>query len=610
MPPAVATATTNPVVAENSLPGTSAWKIGQSPYQVANDVNKQIKGYASATSVNKGGSIDLKVSVAPAQPFRIQVFRLGWYGGLGGRLLSSAGPLPGVTQDACPADPSTGLIECHWSTSYTLEVPSDWTSGIYLALLTNDAGFQNYIQFVVRDDARVADLLYQQSVATYQAYNNYPSDGSTNCGTTVPATGKNLYDTQSAPGNTVVGRPRAVKVSFDRPYACGGADELLGVDWGWESYFIRWIERSGYDVAYSTNLDTHAHGERLLNYKGFLSVGHDEYWSNDMFDAAEAARDAGVNLAFFGGNDVYWQVRFEPSSSGVADRVMVSYKNTPNNTYSTLDPYPDPTLRTVRFRDPPVNRPEQGLLGVTFWSSTERSTLNTPYVVKNSDHWLYAGTGFADGSTVPGIVGYEADAYSCHYPLPPNTSYDILSSSPMRDGDGFTQDMNAALYHSTSGAWVFAAGTMSWSWALDDKIDPADPNRVRNLHDPRMERATANLLDVFVGKATGTDDGSGPPPCTYDKQMTFEDGLVTGPTGANRTIGSVELEASAALDGNYSASIPNAASAYLEDLVTPADDLLVSATFVLRSRPSVDVRLVVATNHDHGCRDPDPARQH
>src|SRR5207342_3674953 len=155
--------------------------------------------------------------------------------------------------------------------------------------------------------------------------------------------------------------------------------------------------------------------------------------------------------------------------------------------------------------------------------------------------------GFENGSTVPGIVGYESDYYNCQYGLPPHTSYALLSSSPMRDGDGFTQNMNAAIYRSTSGAWVFSAGTMSWAWALEDKVDPSDPDRQRNLHDPRIERATANLLDVFVGKATGVDQDAGPPPCTYDKQMTFEDGVLTGPSGANRTVGAVEVESSGPL---------------------------------------------------------------
>src|SRR5262249_25191341 len=177
------------------------------------------------------------------------------------------------------------------------------------ALLTNAQKFQNYIIFVVRDDQRVADLLYQQSVTTYQANNNYPNDNTT---------GKSLYEFNSFGANTVTGGPQAVKVSFDRPSINDGAGEFFMC----EVYFVRWIERMGYDVAYATDIDTHANGARLRNYKGFLSVGHDEYWSQAMYDAAEAARDAGVNLAFFGANALYWQVRFEPSSRGVPNRVM------------------------------------------------------------------------------------------------------------------------------------------------------------------------------------------------------------------------------------------------------------------------------------------------
>jgi len=594
---ASASAADNAIQTENALPGTDTWKLGRPGFQTANDLDKQIKGYASATSVNKGETIDLKVTVSPPQPFTVQVFRMGWYGGQGARLVATVPSVNGVTQPACPVDASTGLIECNWATSYSLPTQSSWTSGVYLVLLTNQQNYQNYIQFVVRDDARNAPVLYQQSVATYQAYNNYPSDGSSNCGTTVPATGKNLYDGQSAPGNTVTGRPRAAKVSFDRPYACSGAEEFLSADWSWEYYFIRWMERNGYDVSYSTNIDTHANGQRLLNSRAFLSVGHDEYWSKAMYDAAVTARDSGVNLGFFGGNDVYWQVRFEPSSSGAPNRVMVSYKNTPNNTYTTVDPEPDPASRTVRFRDPPVNRPEQLLTGMTFWSSTERSTLNTALRPVGTEHWIFGGTGLTPASSIPGIVGYEVDQYSCHYGLPANTSYSILASSPITDGDHISGISNASIYRAPSGAFVFNSGTMSWNWALDDKIDPTDPSRQRSLRDPRVEQMTKNLLDVFTGATTAPAATSNVPPCVYQKQMTFEDGSLTHPTsGTNRTIGSVQLSTSGALQGNSSARIPNAAQSYLDEPITPVDNVDVSFLVRVDTRPNVDVRLIVVSS--------------
>jgi hypothetical protein len=483
----------NPIVVENQQAGTEAWQIGLPGYTRANDSNNQIRGYASATSINKGESIGLYITVNPVQTYNIDVYRIGWYQGKGGRLMQHIGPLSGVSQPACPVDSTTGMIACPWSLSYTLNVPSSWTSGIYLALLTNAQNYQSYIIFTVRDDARQADLLYQQSVTTYQAYNDYPADNKT---------GKSLYTGYGA--KTALNTDRAVKVSFDRPYTYAdhtGAGELFR----WEIYFVRWLERSGYDVSYSTDIDTHANGSRLLNYKGFLSVGHDEYWSKAMYDAVEAARDAGVNLAFFGANAVYWQVRFEPSASGVPNRVMVCYKD------DTLDPVQGPTT-TITWRRSLLNRPEQRLVGVQYDSYIDGTAPAQPYVVQNSGHWVYAGTGFHDGDSVPGILGYEMDRYFSSYPLPPaaNNSYTLLSNSPYTDVAHNPANANSSIYQAASGAWVFGAGTIDWSWGLDNYTPPSAVNTGgHNVADPRIQQTTANILNTFI---SGTPPSTNIPP--------------------------------------------------------------------------------------------------
>jgi hypothetical protein len=335
--------------------------------------------------------------------------------------------------------------------------------------LTNAQGYQNYITFVVRDDARPAGLLFQQSVTTYQAYNNYPNDG---------ATGKSLYDYKSNGANTSLGTRRAVKVSWNRPYNQDGSGQFFA----YEFSFIRWLERSGYDVSYLTNIDTHQNSARLLNSKAFLSVGHDEYWSKAMYDGAERARDAGVHLGFFGGNPVYWQVRFEASTlNGIADRVMVGYKD------RAIDPVQGPTT-TILWRDLFLNRPEQQLVGV---QTAGMLFANAPYVVTNSSSWVYAGTGLVDGSSIPGLVGYEADALWTGTPVPNSVAgtYELLSHSPFDDVSGDRRFANSSIYQAPSGAWVFGAGTISWSWGLDH---PA-------VGDPRIQRTTANLLDRFLG---------------------------------------------------------------------------------------------------------------
>jgi hypothetical protein len=464
-----AAAGSNPIVVENQQPGTDAWQIGL----VATDAGGQIKGYASATSVTAGESLTFYASVKPVQTYTIDVYRIGWYQGLGGRLMQHVSPLVGVQQPGCPTDATTGMIACNWTPSYTLATQASWTSGIYLALLTNEQGYQNYITFVVRDDSRAAGLLYQQPVTTYQAYNNYPNDGQT---------GKSLYEYNSYGATTVTGTTRAAKVSFDRPYATNGSAHFFY----WEINYVRWLEQSGYDVSYSTNLDTHANGERLLNHRGFLSVGHDEYWSKPMRDSVEAARDAGVNLAFFGANDMYWQVRFEPSAAGVPDRVMVGYKD------AAIDPTSDPSLTTVNWRDPPLNRPEQTLMGVQYTAQLKNGGY-VPWVVTNSTNWVYEGTGFANGDMVAGIVGYEGDRLFDTYPPPDAVTgtYTLLSHSPFHTEGNISDYHNSSVYQAPSGAWVFGAGTDGWAWALDNWGD-------HDLVDARIQQATANILGRFL----------------------------------------------------------------------------------------------------------------
>src|SRR6266536_3097728 len=170
-PRAAADSGTNPIVTENQQPGTTAWQPGDKP---ADDVHKQIKGYASAVSANLGETVTFYVTVNPAQTYSLDIYRIGYYQGLGGRLMQHVGGLAGVSQPACPMDPATGMISCNWSAGYQLTVPTTWTSGAYLAKLINAQGYENYVVFTVRDDSRTSALLYQQSVTTYQSYNNYP----------------------------------------------------------------------------------------------------------------------------------------------------------------------------------------------------------------------------------------------------------------------------------------------------------------------------------------------------------------------------------------------------------------------------------------------------
>ena len=317
----------NPIQIENIKPGTSDWQLSKPA------INHEIEGYASLTSVNRGDEIKLFVKTKdPA--YTIELYRMGWYGGKGGRAVAPAVFRKAVKQPAPIIDEATGLIECDWKDPYILKIPnniddpSQWASGFYLAKLTGSrSGKQSYIIFVVRDDGRPSDILFQSSVTTYQAYNNWG--------------GMSLYRWNSR-------GKQASKVSFNRPYAASpnkaaaygvGAGEFLTnvqpkrrtYNAGWEYNMVRWLEKNGYDVTYSTNIDTHENRldelsakPALLLHKAFLSVGHDEYWSWKMRHNVEAARDAGVSLGFFSANTCYWQIRFEASRiSRDLNRVIV-----------------------------------------------------------------------------------------------------------------------------------------------------------------------------------------------------------------------------------------------------------------------------------------------
>jgi subtilase family serine protease len=468
----------NVITDENLNLGSRGWVLsGDGSGHDATDLGVQIKGYLSATSVNKGGQIDFKVSVTPAQNFTIEIYRVGWYNGMGGRLMQTIGPIVGITQQACPRYEAIGIIDCNWSTSYTLNVPTNWVSGVYLAKLKNASGFDSGAIFVVRDDNRIADFLYQQPITTYHAYNQYPEG----------VNGKSLY------GN-MLGESQAYKVSLNRPYAGYRSSSNGYGDFPmWEIMLIKWLEKEGYDVTYSTDVDTHANGARLTNYKGFFSGGHDEYWSKEMVDAAQNARDTGTNLAFFGSNAVYWQVRFEPDDQGNPNRTLVCYKN------SSIDPISNPALKTDLFRSVSVNRPEQHLMGAQYisYNSMWKLATYTSLIVKNSNHWVYQGSGLAEGQGIPGLVGYEIDRVDPAVPLPANSEHTVLAHSPFLSIYGENLNQDTVIYKAPgNGGWVFTAGTMSWSWGLEHDMSYS---YLGDRRSPALQTITKNILNRFKG---------------------------------------------------------------------------------------------------------------
>ena len=475
----VATATaptqSNAISVENQKPGTTNWKI-------ANQASTEIAGYAGATSVNKGGSLPIFVSLAQPGNFTIEVYRLGYYGGAGGTLVTTSGQINGITQNACIiTDLMTNLVECNWSTSYTLQVGADWTSGLYIGkLIDQSSGKQSQVWFVVRDDSSKSDVLFQSCFNTFNAYSN--------------TGGYSLY------GFNSIGGQRALKVSYDRPFSetTTQTDEFNNL-LRWEYNMARWLESQGYDVSYVTNLDVHSNPNLLSQHKVFLSVGHDEYWSLEERNNVQQARDAGVNLGFFSGNSAYWRVRFENATNGsTPNRIMVCYKDAA----TAAEP-------TDNFRSSLNNRPESALLGVMYIGDKDDVYAGFDFVVKNSSDPYYANTGLKDGDTLSKLVGFEWDALNTNASpaglvVLAESQFPTSQTQDDSDLNGFPstanpRSSNAVRYTAASGAKVFSTGSIQWVWGLDS--DGVTSPR----EDIRAKQIAVNVLASMGAKPLNPD---------------------------------------------------------------------------------------------------------
>jgi N,N-dimethylformamidase beta subunit-like, C-terminal len=448
----------NPIQVENAQTGTApaAWRPPAVP-------PASIEGYASEGSVLPGEQLHLHVSTTEGDHYRVEVYRLGWYGGLGARLMTC---LPACGADETghrygppQVDPATGVLSAGWPVTDTISVGDTWVTGYYYALLRTTSGgsdmdARGYVPFVVRaPPSSHSQILVQVAVNTWQAYNNWG--------------GKSLY-----PFNSSDMAP-ATRVSFERPLAYTAQGPF-----DWEYNMVRFLEREGYDLSYQTDADTDLHPESLLQHRLVMVIGHDEYWTKRMRDAFDAALAAGTNLAFTNSNAAFWQVRYEDGG-----RTLVGYK------HAAPDPVPDPALRTIQFRE--LGRPECALVGVMWFRIREHQTGPVDYTVTeaaNGDPW-FSGTGFKPGETVQDVVGNEWDSLA-EPPVPADCVKPGLTV--FFHFGGPPQNADAIRYTAPSGARVFASGAQRFSWSLDT-FNTENAGRTLPA-DTRLQQFTRNAL--------------------------------------------------------------------------------------------------------------------
>ena len=444
---------------ENAKPGTTAWQIPDD-----SKMWDKIRGFADATSVNFGEDVVLYVSTK-APTWRVDAYRIGYYGGGGGRLIWSSPDQPGVNQPAAVVDAKTNMREAPWAPSLTVQTDASWPPGQYMLKLTSSDGGATFVPLVIRDDGSTAPLLMQSAVTTWQAYNSWG--------------GTNLYTGVNGSSET-----RARVVSFDRPYGGNGSGEFLGR----EFEFIWFLERLGHDVTYWTDIDLDAQPDRALQHQAVLIPGHDEYYTVAMRQGLERARDAGVNLAFFGANNIYRRIRLEPSKLGER-RHEVNYRS------ASEDPLngKDNAQVTTSFREAPAANPESSLIGNYY----ECNPVKADWVVGDASAWMFAGSGFKNGDRVKDMVGNEYDRVTPGVPTPENIQ--VISHSPV-SCRGKASFADSTWYTAPSGAGVFSAGTFGWSPLMDE----ACPNGVETGPPCRLQKVTENLLDAFAAGPAGS----------------------------------------------------------------------------------------------------------
>ena len=465
---------------ENAKPGSTDWQLTRMRLDKSGGFRSPvIEGYCSRQSVKAGESLDIFVSAKPAARLKIEIFRTGYYGGKGARLMTELGPFDGNEQPV-PEIGTKRLRECRWEKTTSLTIPDDWVSGVYLGRLTtlpaskDEPYWQSYIVFIVKDD-RTADILFQCSDNTWQAYNRWPDNYS-------------LYtDPKGNQGSTS-------DVSFDRPYAkyaqiyenpqSVGSGEWLC----FEFPAAYWLEKEGYDVTYCSNADMIT-PQRGLKCKAFISIGHDEYWDIRQHDSVARMRDAGVNLLFLSGNSVCWVTPFAPNAGGVPNRRI--FRGGPyggDHTYAVM--------REKNYGPYPHRGPDEGcLMGVRNISPVNGGG---DWFCLKPEHWVFEGTGMKKGDSIPGMIGWEY-----HGDAPKDLpGLEILAGGTCWQGGNVPQQWQAVIFDGPKNNFIFNASTIWWAQGMSKPPGhmPVWSHYSRpHGTDARVQRITANLLKRAIG---------------------------------------------------------------------------------------------------------------
>ena len=465
---------------ENARAGSGFQLTRMIPDGAKSHRTSRVEGYCSRQSVKAGEKLDFFISTKPASKFILEIFRTGYYGGAGARHMTTLGPFDGKTQPV-PEMGANRLRECQWEASTSLTIPADWTSGVYLGRLStvpenaDQPYWQSYVIFIVKDD-RKADILFQCSDNTWQAYNQWPVNES-------------LYTdprAAHAPGVSVsFDRPYGKYVQiFDNPQSMGSGEFLL-----WEFPISYWLEKEGYDVTYCSNVDN-LDPANLSRVKAMICPGHDEYWDLRQYQNVKAAIAGGLSVLWLSANDVYMVTPFTPNAAGDANRRLTretcygEFREEEKEAYSkVLGPFENPG---------PDEREIIGARTIVPFNGGGDWTCAQP------DHWLFAGTGMKKGDSIPGLVGWEFHG-------DPDTAREglqVVAEGNVWAGGTRLGKYAATVFEGPRQNIVFNASTIFWGQGLSSPPGHMIPwSHYSRPHGPdeRVQKITANALKRALG---------------------------------------------------------------------------------------------------------------
>jgi hypothetical protein len=468
------------IATENQAAGTRAWRLPGPSKDVGGLAQGHVEGYVARQAVRPGQTERIYVSAPGARFVRIRIFRIGWYGGAGGREVLASTRLPVTPQPPCTHRSKTGLTECDWHPTLSFQVPQALPSGVYIGKLSASRGMRDVLFVVTATHPQ--PLLAQLPTATYEAYNAWGGDS--------------LYPGGPDPVG-ITGTKQGVEVSFDRPYdGPTGAGEFFQRDVA----MVWFLEHYGYPVSYTTSESVDQDPGQLRGHRALLDFGHSEYWSERQRRGFAKALASGTSLLFFSSDTLAWRVRYAPatwasSEAGQPDHVLIGYKE-----HAALDPKKMPPI----FPHRGASLTGSAYLGCITPRLQQRGLPTYRYYAwapspNLKPRWLFSGTGITPNTRIPGIVGYELDQQTPYTPrgakLIGEGSARCVFVTPQpyapvwHPGDDLSQ---TTLYTAPSGATVFSSGTLGWELGLAP-VPSASPDAPRKP-DERVVAMTRNLL--------------------------------------------------------------------------------------------------------------------